>query len=78
MTSVWHIDAVGGRPPQQGSAQRFLGAHAAIYNTFNLQTHLVSRRPSAGSEPRPTKHGWRPPPQRDNGVGEGQSAASAT
>jgi transposase-like protein len=28
----------------QGSAQRFLAAHAAIYNTFNLQPYLFSRR----------------------------------
>ena len=27
-----------------GSAQRFLSAHSAVYNTFNLQRHLVSRR----------------------------------
>jgi putative transposase len=27
-----------------GSAQRFLSAHAALHNTFNLQRHLISRR----------------------------------
>ena len=27
----------------QGSAQRFLSAHAAVYNTFNLQEHLIRR-----------------------------------
>ncbi|WP_377810374.1 hypothetical protein [Azospirillum sp. A29] len=26
-----------------GSVQRFVSLHAAVYNTFNLQRHLVSR-----------------------------------
>jgi putative transposase len=28
----------------QGQAQRFVATHGAIYNLFNLQRHLISRR----------------------------------
>jgi putative transposase len=32
----------------QGQAQRFVSTHSAIYNTFAVQRHLVSRKTLRG------------------------------
>jgi transposase-like protein len=45
----------------QGSAQRFLSTHGAVYNVFNLQPHLVADPPSACSGPRLTAPGRQRP-----------------
>ena len=37
---VWEVCGA----PVSGSAQRFLSIHAAVYNVFNIQRHLTSRR----------------------------------
>jgi hypothetical protein len=37
----------------QGSAARFLTVHAAVYNIFNVQCHLVSARTHRSFEPQP-------------------------
>jgi len=31
------------RLKSRGQAQRFVSIHGAIYNTFNIQRHLISR-----------------------------------
>jgi hypothetical protein len=59
----------------QESAQRFLAAHAAIYNTFNLQPASLVEPPSASLEPRATRPGRRPKPL-ENWVGGGGFAPS--
>ncbi len=45
----------------QGSAQRFLSTLSAVYNTFNLQTHLVTDPRSGFFEPQPTTRRRSPP-----------------
>ena len=42
-----------------GSAQRFLSSHAALYNTFNVQRHLISRRSLRGFRAGAMEQ-WRP------------------
>jgi putative transposase len=40
----------------QGSAQRFLSTHSAVYNVFNTQSHLIRRpTPFASFGPRLTR-----------------------
>src|SRR5260370_10410886 len=41
-----------------GSAQRFLSAHAAVYNVFNVQRHLTARQTHRTLRPPPT-NAWR-------------------
>jgi putative transposase len=51
----------------QGSAQRFLSTHAAVYNTFNVQPHLISRPTLRRFRAEATRLGPkpRPPPDQD-------------
>jgi transposase-like protein len=41
-----------------GSAQRFLSAHAAVHNTFNVERHLLSRKTLKPLRPEPWSQ-WR-------------------
>jgi transposase-like protein len=49
-----------------GSAQRFLSSHAAVYNTFNVQRHLISRRTLRGFRAGAMEQ-WRSAPLLDAG-----------
>jgi putative transposase len=47
-----------------GSAQRFLSFHAATYNTFNVQRHLISAKTHRAFRGTPCRHGARSPLRR--------------
>lgn len=60
----------------QGQAQRFVSVHSAIYNTFNLQRHLISRKPCEPSDPLPWWSGMRQPAPQHKFPEFGTSAPS--
>ena len=59
----------------RASAQRFLATHAAVYNVFNLQPHLIRRLNLRQFRAGLIRHGRRQPPLRDQPHGLGASAA---
>ena len=49
----------------QGQAQRFVSTHSAIYNNFNTERHLVSRKTMRKYRDRPSRSGQPLPLQMD-------------
>ena len=62
----------------QGSAQRFLAVHGAVYNTFNTQTHLVSRPTLRTFRAAAHEAGRRPRPPPESKVGKEPSMTTAS
>ena len=55
----------------RASAQRFLATHAAVYNVFNLQPHLIRRPTLRQFRAEAHQTGRRQPPLRDHPDGQG-------